>query len=154
MGRLSRLVLAGTAAGWLAAGSSAAVAFGPPVMDNVGHQSTPPVPYGGMTSVEKARGPNAWSVEEIHARRSELDRKTVVIRAKVVKISRQIMGRNWIHLRDGSGKPDEGTHNIVATSTDAPEVGDIVTATGTLAKDRDFGSGYRYKVIVEDAQVK
>ena len=104
--------------------------------------------------VEKAAGPNAYTVAEIYAKRSALDKKTVVVKGKVVKVSQGIMGKNWIHIQDGSGDQQKGTHNIVATSKEMSAVGDIVTITGTFAKDRDFGAGYLYKAIIEDAKVQ
>jgi len=104
--------------------------------------------------VEKAAGPNAYTVAEAYAKRSALDKKTVVVKGKVVKVSQGIMGKNWVHIQDGSGDQKKGTHNLVATSQDMAAVGDIVTITGTFAKDRDFGAGYLYKAIVEDAKVQ
>jgi len=104
--------------------------------------------------VEKAAGPNAYTVAEVYAKRSALDKKTVVVKGKVVKVSQGIMGKNWIHIQDGSGDQQKGTHNLVATTQDMSAVGDIITITGTLAKDRDFGAGYLYKAIVEDAKVQ
>lgn len=104
--------------------------------------------------VEKAAGPNAYTVAEIYAKRSALDKKTVVVKGKVVKVSQGIMGKNWIHIQDGSGDQQKGTHNLVATTQDMSAVGDIVTITGTFAKDKDFGAGYLYKAIIEDAKVQ
>jgi len=104
--------------------------------------------------VEKAAGPNAYTVAEVYAKRSTLNKKTVVVKGKVVKVSQGIMQRNWVHLQDGSGDQQKGTHNLVATTQDMAAVGDIVTITGTFAKDRDFGAGYLYKAIVEDAKVQ
>ncbi len=117
--------------------------------------------HGGLTAapsenvkVDKAKGADAYTVAELYAESAKLDKKTVTIRGKVVKVSAGIMDRNWIHLRDGSGDAAKKTNNLVVTSKDLPKVGDIVTATGTLAKDKDFGMGYRYAVIVEEAKVK
>jgi len=104
--------------------------------------------------VEKAAGPDAYTVAEVYAKRSALDKKTVAVKGKVVKVSQAIMGKNWVHIQDGSGDQQKGTHNLVATSQDMASVGDIVTITGTFAKDRDFGAGYLYKAIVEDAKVQ
>lgn len=104
--------------------------------------------------VEKAAGPNAYTVAEVYAKRSALNKKKVVVKGKVAKVSQGIMGKNWIHIQDGSGDQQKGTHNLVATTQDLAAVGDIVTITGTFAKDRDFGAGYLYKAIVEDAKVQ
>lgn len=104
--------------------------------------------------VEKASGANAYTVSEVYAKSASLNKKTVSVRGKVVKFSQGIMGKNWAHLQDGSGDQQKGTHNLVATTLDTVAVGDVVTATGTFAKDRDFGAGYLYKAILEDAKVQ
>jgi hypothetical protein len=104
--------------------------------------------------VEKAKGADAYTVSETYEKAGKLDKKTVSVRGKVVKVSKGIMGKNWVHLQDGSGDAGKGTNNLVVTSQDAPKVGDVVTAKGTLYKDKDFGAGYLYKVIVEEATVK
>ena len=103
--------------------------------------------------VEKASGPNAYTIGEIYKNKNSLDKQSIVVRGKVVKVSADIMGRNWIHLQDGSGNPKDGSHDLVVTSQTLPSVGDIVTANGTLYKDKDFGRGYKYNVIVEDASM-
>jgi hypothetical protein len=106
----------------------------------------------GPVKVEKATGANAYTVAELHAQVAKLDKKQVVVRGKVVKVSKGIIKRNWIHLKDGTG--DGETAKIVATSTkDAPAPGDVVTVKGTLTKDKDFGAGYFYKAIIEDAKI-
>lgn len=108
----------------------------------------------GPIKVEKAKGADAYTVSEIHEKAGKLDKKTVSVRGKIVKVSKGIMGKNWVHLQDGSGEAGKGTNNLVVTSQDVPKVGDVVTAKGTLYKDKDFGAGYLYKVIVEEATVK
>ncbi|MGQ3684078.1 MAG: DNA-binding protein [Candidatus Loosdrechtia sp.] len=108
----------------------------------------------GNIKVEKASGQNSYTVAELYARRTELDQKNVVLRGKVVKVSTGILAKNWLHIQDGTGSADAGTHDIVVTTQDLPSVGDIVTANGVLFKDKDFGSGYKYDVIVEKAAVK
>ncbi|HIJ80234.1 MAG TPA: DNA-binding protein [Desulfuromonadales bacterium] len=105
-------------------------------------------------SVSKASGPNATTVQGAFANSAKLDKKKVVVRGKVVKVSAQIMGKNWIHIQDGTGSQSAGNHNLVCTSKEMAELGDIITVSGTLAKDRDFGGGYRYTAIIEDATFK
>lgn len=104
--------------------------------------------------VEKASGPNAYTVAELFREREKLAGKSIVIRGQVVKFSSNIMGKNWIHIQDGSGDSSAGTNDILITSQDVASAGDIITVQGTLNKDKDFGSGYRYSVIVEDASIK
>lgn len=90
------------------------------------------------------------SVKEAWEKRASLKDKTITIRGKVVKASQNIISRNWIHIQDGTGEGSE-VGRIVFTSKELPKVGDIVTATGVVTVDKDFGSGYFYKIIVENA---
>jgi hypothetical protein len=103
--------------------------------------------------VEKAQGENAYTIAEIFAKADSLNLKPVRIRGKVVKSLPEIMGKNWIHLQDGTGSISEKNHDLVITSKDLPKVGQVVTMMGTLYTNKDFGSGYAYRVIVEEASV-
>jgi hypothetical protein len=104
-------------------------------------------------TVEKASGPDAYTVGEIYEKRAALNGKNIVLNAKVVKVSERIMGKNWVHVQDGTGDPTRKTHSLVVTSDDLPAVGDVVTITGTVSTDRDFGSGYKFNVIIEKAGI-
>jgi hypothetical protein len=106
-----------------------------------------------VEKVAKATGSDARTVEEIWTQRAALKEKSVSVRAQVVKFSPGIMGRNWVHLRDGSGSADKATHDITVTTQDEVKVGDVVTAKGTVRVDKDFGAGYAYPVIIEEAKV-
>ena len=105
--------------------------------------------------VEKAPGENSYTVAEIYSKAEELNGKAVVVRGKVVKVSPNIMGRNWIHIQDGTGSADDPTHDLVITTSQEPEADwDIITMEGVVTADKDFGSGYSYKVIIEEASLK
>lgn len=91
------------------------------------------------------------TVAEIWANKSELSGKSVVIRAKVVKVIPKVMGMNWLHLRDGTGI--EGRNDLTVTTKAIVKVGQVITASGLLSTDKDFGSGYKYDVIMEEATV-
>jgi hypothetical protein len=105
--------------------------------------------------VEKAPGENSFTIGEIFSKADELNGKTVVVKGKVVKVSPRIMGRNWIHLQDGTGSPDDNTHDLVVTTSLEPEADwDIITMEGVVAAKKDFGSGYSYAVIIEEANIK
>jgi hypothetical protein len=107
----------------------------------------------GSVKVDKAAGPDARTVAEVYAQKAQLKEKKVAVRGKVVKFSAGIMGRNWVHLRDGSGAQDKGTNDITVTTGDQATVGDVVVARGVVRTDKDFGAGYAYPVIVEDAKL-
>ncbi|MBI5556946.1 MAG: DNA-binding protein [Deltaproteobacteria bacterium] len=101
--------------------------------------------------VEKAEGENGYQVGEVFSSAGDLAGKKVKVRGKVVKVSPNIMGRTWVHLQDGTGNAASNNHDLVVTSTEAPELNSVVVAEGELAKDKDFGSGYFYNVIIEGA---
>jgi hypothetical protein len=118
-----------------------------------GHGSAP-APAEPVGKIPKATTPDAKTVAEVVGGKDALKGKTVTIHAKVVKASTAILGKNWIHLQDGSGSPDKATHDIVVTTTDKVAVGDLVNASGKVQTDVDIGSGYKYAVLVEDARVR
>lgn len=135
---------------------SGGVAGGPSAQGNSGGPSSKgaPIVPAEKIKVNKASGPNAYTVEEIHKNVESLDKKKVSVKGKAVKVSTGIMDMNWIHLQDGTGDPKKGSHDLVITTGESAAVGDIITATGTIAKDKDFGSNYKYKVIMEKASIK
>jgi hypothetical protein len=112
------------------------------------------VASAGKIKVEKASGANAYTVAEIFAKAGTLNGKQVVVKGQVVKSASGIMDRTWIHLQDGSGSEKKKNHDLVVTSQQKAEIGDVVTVSGTLAKDKDFGSGYKYNVIIEKGILK
>ena len=101
--------------------------------------------------VEKSTAQNGYTVGELFAKGASLNKQKVTVKGQVVKVNPDIMGRNWLHIQDGTGDPAKNTHDLVATSADIAEKGAIISLEGILAADKDFGSGYRYDVIVEDA---
>jgi hypothetical protein len=103
--------------------------------------------------VKKAEGAQGRTVAEVFARKAALKDKEVAIRGKVVKFTREVMGKNWVHLRDGSGTREGKDDDITVTTTDAAAMGDIVLVTGTVRLDKDFGAGYAYPVLIENAKV-
>lgn len=86
------------------------------------------------------------TIGEIISKKDELKGRAVSVRGNVVKVSENIMGRTWVHIEDGSGE-----RLIFRSINGTAEVGSVVTATGRLETDSDFGFGYFYPVIVEDA---
>lgn len=110
-------------------------------------------PMVAAIKVEKAAGPNGYTVEEIFTQGEALAGKTVRIKGQVVKVNMQIMARNWVHIQDGSGNPMKNTHDLVVTTQDDVEEGKPVTFEGVVAFEKDFGYGYKYDVLVEDAKI-
>jgi hypothetical protein len=104
--------------------------------------------------VPKATGANARTVGEIVTKGTELKDKPVLVRGKVVKYNPGIMGKNWIHLRDGSGSAADNSNDILVTTNDPAKVGDVLTVKGIVRTDKDFGAGYAYKVLIEEATLQ
>jgi predicted small lipoprotein YifL len=103
-----------------------------------------------LTGIRKAEG--GKTIAEVYADKDQLAGKTVVVRGKVVKTHPIVMGKNWLHLRDGTGT--EKTNDLTVTTSGAlPSVGETVVVTGTVAVNKNFGLGYQYDVLVEDATV-
>lgn len=104
-----------------------------------------------LTNIAKADG--GMTVAEIYGGKADLSGKDVTLRGKVVKFSPQIMGTNWIHIQDGSGDQADGSNDLTVTSSIQVKVGDTVVATGPLTLDKDFGYGYKYDLIMENAAI-
>ena len=115
-----------------------------------GGSSRATVPFTNV-KVEKSTAQNGYTVGELFAKVASLNRKKVTVKGQVVKINPGIMGKNWLHIQDGTGDPSKNTHDLVVTSADIAEKGAIISLEGILAADKDFSFGYRYDVIVEDA---
>lgn len=104
--------------------------------------------------VAKATGADARTVAEVVTGRATLKDKSVSLRGQVVKVNRGIMGKNWLHLRDGSGTEAAGTNDVLVTSKDLAAVGDVVSVKGTVRTDVKLGSGYEYPVLIESASLQ
>ena len=112
-----------------------------------------PVPVS-MERITKAKGPNAYTIAQLYAKKTKLEKKPVAVRGRVVKVSPRILKRNWVHIQDGTGTEAKKNNNLIITTKDLPKVGDLVTARGTLYNNMDFGSGYRYGLLIEGARFK
>ncbi len=138
--------------GTLASGDQAVAAAQPAGPKAGPHATQPKAAEAPDAKVPKASGPEARTVGEIMAGPDALKEKTVVVRAKIVKINSGIQGLNWVHLRDGSGSAANGTNDLIVTTKEVLKVGDIVTLKGVVRTDKNLGSGYVYKVLVEEGK--
>jgi hypothetical protein len=97
--------------------------------------------------------PGGITIADLWTRRKALSGTVVTVSGKVVKVNNDILGSNWLHLQDGSGTAKDGTNDLTITTSAVLQVGDVVTISGKLTTRKDFGSGYAYDVIVENATV-
>lgn len=93
------------------------------------------------------------SIANLYKDRTELNGKQVKLEGKVVKVNNKIMQRNFLHLQDGTGNAEDGSNDITITSQDTANIGDMVSVTGTLILEHDFGAGYKYPLLVEKASI-
>ena len=98
----------------------------------------------GGAGVATADAATAKTVEALNVEK-------VKLKGKVVKVNNNIMKKNFLHIQDGTGK--EGTNDVTVTSAQTANEGDMVTVVGKVMLDRDFGSGYTYPLIIEDAVI-
>ena len=118
------------------------------------HAAAPKTVVTADIKVPKATGPGAQTVAELVTKSASLKDKPVLVRAQVVKFTPAIMGKNWAHLRDGSGSAADNSNDVLATTQEQFKVGDVVLLKGTLRKDVNLGSGYMYQVLIEEAKLQ
>jgi hypothetical protein len=114
--------------------------------------SAPPIDIGPV-AVTRATGPNSATVAEVYAKKATLKDKQIRVHGKVVKVLPGIMGKNWLHVRDGSGSDDKKNNDLTVTTDDVATLGSVVLVQGIVHTDKDLGSGYNFSVVVEDAKV-
>lgn len=101
-------------------------------------------------SIEAVEG--GISIGELFSNRDSYANKTVLIKGQVTKVNRAIMGKNWVHLQDGTS--GSGSYDLTITTQDQVNIGDIVIFEGTIVLNKDFGSGYAYDVLMEEAMLQ
>jgi len=91
-------------------------------------------------------------IETLYAEKQALAGQEVIVRGKVTKFTGGVMGKNWLHIMDGTG--GEGTNDVTVTTDAEAQLGDVVLVRGVLKTDQDFGFGYAYDILIEDAHVE
>lgn len=91
------------------------------------------------------------TVAALNQDKATLAGKLVRVQGKVVKVNNGIMGRNFLHVQDGTG--DQTSNDLTVTSKQTAAVGDQVTVTGRVVLNKDFGAGYAYPLLVEEASI-
>lgn len=99
-------------------------------------------------AVSRSRAANGHTIEEIFARRAALREQRVRVRGTVVKRTDGILGKTYLHLRDGSGSVEREDHDLTLTTSEELELGEVVEVEGQLLVDQDLGLGYRYPALL------
>lgn len=104
---------------------------------------------GKKSDINLEKSGDELTIAQIFENRDQYSNKEVEIRGVVVKVNKQIMGKNWVHIQDGTDS--NGKYDLTITTLDLAEVNDEVSFKGKIILNKDFGSGYSYEVIMEDA---
>jgi hypothetical protein len=91
------------------------------------------------------------TVAALYQGKSALAGQQVRVQGKVVKVNNGVMQRNFLHVQDGTG--DQSTNDLTVTSQQTAKVGDQVLVTGRVLLNKDFGAGYAYPLLLEEASV-
>jgi hypothetical protein len=123
-----------------------------------GHAEAPPLATAVASSPRPAKGKPAvggeTSIADLARRASALEGTEVTVTGRVVKENDGILGKNWIHVQDGSGRAEDGTNDVLVTTDATAKVGQTIAVTGTVRTNQDFGSGYAYKFMIEKASLR
>ena len=137
------------------AGTSGAMPEGHPALEMpAGHPSIDGTGKNAAADATVAALEAGQDIAWVHANRDSLAGQPVSLRGKVVKYNEGILGWNFIHLQDGSGEAASGSNDLTITSKATTAVGETVVVTGTVILDKDFGAGYTFPVLIEDATIK
>lgn len=91
------------------------------------------------------------TIGQLFENKSQYAGKTIKVKGEVTKFSSAIMGKNWVHFQDGT--EFDGAYDLMVTSMEQLAVGDVVVFEGIITLDKDFGAGYFFKVIMQDAVI-
>ena len=100
-------------------------------------------------SIEKVAG--SISIQELYTNKAGYAGKVVTVHGQVTKFNAGIMGRNWVHLQDGTKAGD--AFDVTITTQAVVSKGDVVVFSGKVGLDKDFGAGYTYDLILEEAEL-
>lgn len=99
-----------------------------------------------IEGIDKVEGGS--TIAEVYTDKLKLNGKVIRVRGQVTRYTANVMGKNWLHIRDSSTLDD-----LTVTTDKAAAVDAVVVIEGKLALDKDFGYGYVYPLMVEDASV-
>lgn len=102
-----------------------------------------------MVKIEKPK--NGTSLSELFSAKKSFSGKSIIVKGQVVKVNNGIMDKNWVHIVDGT--EFDGKNDLGITTLDSVNIGDIVTFKGKISLDKDFGHGYVYPILLEDAKL-
>jgi hypothetical protein len=133
----------------------------PEAAGNMSETKTDNQPASGMSHMADAKAAKVdikiepsegiTTLSDLFSNKKNFSGKTVKVKGKITKVNPSIMGKNWIHIQDGTSFEDQ--YDLTVTSDFIPEVGSIITVEGKIALDKDFGYGYTYQILMEEGKL-
>ena len=118
-----------------------------------GHPSTDTAIETPTADIKVAELTPGQDIAYVYANKDSLAGQQISLRGEVVKFNSNILGTNFIHIQDGSGDVADGSNDLIVTSTTETAVGETIVLTGTIVLDKDFGAGYTFPILMEDASI-
>ncbi len=115
-----------------------------------GSMTSPQKPNIAQENVSVDKAADGITIAQLFSNPNNYSDKVVKIKGKVVKLNTGIMGKNWVHIQDGTKSGND--FDLTVTTQDMVNKNDVVTFTGKIVLNKDFGYGYSYKILMEDAK--
>jgi len=90
------------------------------------------------------------TISKLLSDKQSLAGKIIRVKGIVTKYNPQILGKNWVHIQDGS--EFQGVFDLTITTDKIVSLGDTLTFEGKMILDKDFGYGYFYPVLMENGK--
>ena len=113
-----------------------------------------PAPGGEIKPVNIVPAPGVVRLEELMKNSARYEGKTIKVQGQCVKLNRMIMNKNWLHIQDNSVNAEGKKYDLTITTKEEVQLGEVVLMEGKIAVNKDFGAGYKYEDILEDAVLK
>jgi predicted small lipoprotein YifL len=133
----------------------------PEAAEAVSEAKTENQPQSGMAHMADAKAAKVdikiepsegiTTLSDLFSNKKNYSGKTVKVKGKITKVNPSIMGKNWIHIQDGTSFEDQ--YDLTVTSDFIPQVGSIIKVEGKISLDKDFGYGYTYPVLMEEGKL-
>ncbi len=120
-----------------------------PMGDHSGHEHnhTTVQPQDLTVSASETKRAGSVTIKELISNSKKYVGKNVQVTGKVIKVNANIMDRHWVHIKDAS----YDSYDFVLTTNTVVPIGHIVTFKGQFNQNVDFGSGYKFDFILENA---
>lgn len=102
-----------------------------------------------QASVNITKNSNEISIADLYKNPKKFEGKIIQIKGQVTKFNANILDKNWIHIQDGTEFNKK--YDLTITTAETVNIRDVVTFKGKIILNKDFGAGYRYDIIMEEA---